>query len=62
MKALERIKAMKFIGVDGCKIGWFCTAINHKNDWEIGVSENIEKLWKTHKDAKGLPMEIVFSR
>jgi predicted RNase H-like nuclease len=42
---------MKYIGVDGCKIGWFYTVIDHENQWEIGVSENIEKLWETHKDA-----------
>jgi hypothetical protein len=51
MKAPERIKAMKFIGVDGCKIGWFYTAIDHENDWEVGVYENIEKLWETQKGA-----------
>jgi predicted RNase H-like nuclease len=49
---------MKFIGVDGCKIGWFYTAINHENDWEIGVSENIEKLWETHKDASLIFIDI----
>ena len=62
MKALKRIKAMKFIGVDGCKIGWFYTGITHEDDWEVGVSETIEKLWRTYKDAKGLPMEIFYSR
>lgn len=49
---------MKFIGVDGCKIGWFYTAINHENDWDIGVSENIEKLWETHKDASLILIDI----
>ena len=49
---------MKFVGVDGCKIGWFFTAINHENDWEIGVSENIEKLWKTHKNSSLILIDI----
>lgn len=49
---------MKFIGVDGCKTGWFYTAIDHENDWEIGVSENIEKLWETHKDASLIFIDI----
>jgi len=49
---------MKFIGVDGCKIGWFYTAINHENDWEIGVSENIEKLWQIHKDVSLILIDI----
>jgi predicted RNase H-like nuclease len=49
---------MKLIGVDGCKIGWFYTAINHENEWEIGVSENIEKFWKAHKDASLILIDI----
>jgi predicted RNase H-like nuclease len=49
---------MKYVGVDGCKIGWFYTVIDHKNAWEIGVSENIEKLWKTHKDASLILIDI----
>ena len=49
---------MKYIGVDGCKIGWFYTAIDHENQWEIGVSENIEKLWKAHKDASLILIDI----
>ncbi|MBU0987492.1 MAG: DUF429 domain-containing protein [Proteobacteria bacterium] len=49
---------MKYIGVDGCKIGWFYTVINHENEWEIGVSENIEKLWKVHKDASLILIDI----
>jgi predicted RNase H-like nuclease len=49
---------MKFIGVDGCKIGWFYTVINHKNHWEIGVSENIGKLWETHKDVSLILIDI----
>jgi predicted RNase H-like nuclease len=49
---------MKFIGVDGCKIGWFYTAITQENDWEIGVSEHIEKLWETHKDASLILVDI----
>jgi predicted RNase H-like nuclease len=49
---------MKYIGVDGCKIGWFYTVINHENEWKIGVSENIEKLWKTHKDASLILIDI----
>jgi predicted RNase H-like nuclease len=58
MKTPEKIKAMKFIGVDGCKIGWFYTAINHENDWEIGVFEHIEKLWEAHKDASLILIDI----
>lgn len=49
---------MKYVGVDGCKTGWFYTGINHEHEWEIGVSENIEKLWETHKDASLILIDI----
>lgn len=49
---------MKYIGVDGCKIGWFYTGMNHDNEWEIGASENIEKLWETHTDASLILIDI----
>ena len=49
---------MKYIGVDGCKIGWFYTAISHENVWEIGASENITKLWETLKDVSLILIDI----
>ena len=49
---------MKYIGVDGCKIGWFYTVIDNENKWEIGVSENVKKLWGTHKNASLILIDI----
>jgi predicted RNase H-like nuclease len=49
---------MKYIGVDGCKMGWFYIVIDHENQWEIGVCKNIEKLWEIHKDASLILIDI----
>lgn len=42
---------MKFIGIDGCKIGWFYTALDQSQQWEVGTFPNIKDLWKAHNDA-----------
>jgi O-6-methylguanine DNA methyltransferase len=35
---------MKFIGVDGCKAGWFYVSIDDGHTWEIGVLKNINDI------------------
>jgi hypothetical protein len=35
---------MKFIGVDGCKIGWFYTAIHHENVKLKGTLKNMPEI------------------
>ncbi len=44
----------KFIGVDGCKAGWFFVAIELGDDVEIGIFETIDNLWQTYSEAKWL--------
>jgi hypothetical protein len=36
--------AMKFVGADGCKIGWFYTAINHENVKLKGTLKNMPEI------------------
>ncbi len=38
---------MKFIGIDGCKAGWFYVGFDQKNDWQIGVFERIADFLNT---------------
>ena len=38
------LQVMKFIGVDGCKAGWFYVVIDGKQSWETGVLKNISEL------------------
>jgi predicted RNase H-like nuclease len=35
---------MKFIGIDGCKAGWFYVGFDDKNQWQIGVIKHIEQI------------------
>ncbi len=35
---------MKYIGVDGCKKGWFYVCLDDSDNWETGVSTDIQSL------------------
>lgn len=35
---------MKYIGIDGCKLGWFSVSINGNNDWAIDIYSDILSL------------------
>lgn len=43
---------MKFIGVDGCKIGWFFVGLNGNGGWEMGVVPRISKLSEAIKTCE----------
>jgi len=49
---------MKYIGIDGCKIGWFYTAIDFNSRWDIGTFPSIKDLWKAHNDATLILIDI----
>ena len=48
----------RYIGVDGCKAGWFFVAIGTGDDAEFGIFESIEKLFNTYSDAKSILIDI----
>lgn len=48
----------KYIGVDGCKRGWFCTALDENQQWEVGTFSSIKDLWKAHKNAALILIDI----
>jgi predicted RNase H-like nuclease len=35
---------MKFIGVDGCRLGWFYVMLNENESWEVGVFKHIKEI------------------
>ncbi len=35
---------MQYIGVDGCKFGWFYVALDNESGWKVGVVDNINEL------------------
>jgi len=48
----------KYLGVDGCKAGWFFVAIGPGDDLEIGIFETIENLWRTYSESKWILIDI----
>jgi predicted RNase H-like nuclease len=60
----------QFVGVDGCKAGWFVVAIGPAKETGIGIFETFEKLWRTYSEARwilidipiGLPSQEIRSR
>lgn len=42
---------MKYIGVDGCRAGWFAIALNG-DSFEFQVFKCIEELWEKYQDAR----------
>ena len=43
---------MKFIGVDGCKIGWFFVGLNGNGGWDMGVVPGISRLSEAIKASE----------
>ncbi|MCF7878940.1 MAG: DUF429 domain-containing protein [Candidatus Omnitrophica bacterium] len=42
---------MKYVGIDGCKKGWFAVTVEGSDQsYEVKVFENIKKLWEHYKN------------
>jgi predicted RNase H-like nuclease len=39
----------KYIGVDGCRAGWFYVSINRYGEFDSGVFKTLPELWQAHK-------------
>lgn len=39
----------KYIGVDGCKAGWFCVGISSYGECDFGVFKTLPELWQANK-------------
>ncbi|MGD2016152.1 MAG: DUF429 domain-containing protein [Desulfobacterales bacterium] len=52
------MKSPEYIGIDGCKAGWFFVAIGQDNAFELGICETIEKLWQRYSSAKWILIDI----
>jgi len=48
----------KYIGVDGCKAGWFFVAIGPGDELELGIFATIEKLWQTYSESQWILIDI----
>jgi predicted RNase H-like nuclease len=49
---------MKFIGVDGCKIGWFFVSLDDNEGWNIGVLSKIAELSELITESELILVDI----
>lgn len=47
-----------FVGVDGCKKGWFAVKLTDGLEWEVKVFEDINALWAEFHDAAVILIDI----
>ena len=47
-----------FVGVDGCKGGWFAVALSALGEPAFGVFADIEKLWDEYREADVILIDI----
>ena len=40
----NRMNKLRYIGVDGCRAGWFFVGIGPGDDWDFGLLENLNSL------------------
>ena len=48
----------RYIGVDGCKAGWFAVSINADNTWEYEIHKTIRALWDAATGARVILIDI----
>ena len=48
----------RFVGVDGCKAGWFAVVIDADGGFDSSIFEDIGALWNAHRDASAILIDI----
>ena len=49
---------MSFVGVDGCKKGWFAVTLTGEDKWQTGVFKDIRGVWEEFKGVKAILVDI----
>ena len=49
---------MDVVGIDGCKEGWFCVALQRMHLWNLDVFPNITAAWQALQAAKLILIDI----
>jgi len=52
------MKYQKYIGVDGCKAGWFYVGINSQDECDFGVFKTLGDLWQANKEDTLILVDI----
>ena len=47
-----------FVGIDGCRAGWFTVTLFDEARWELKVFSNIQETWDSLSDAKFVLIDI----
>lgn len=47
-----------FVGIDGCKAGWFAVTLFASHTWQLAVFDTIHKLWDSLSQAESLLIDI----
>lgn len=49
---------MIYVGVDGCKAGWFSVMLSDNNYWGIDIFPDIKALWDNYRDSSLILLDI----
>lgn len=49
---------MMFVGVDGCRAGWFAVALGEDDDWDMDVFPDMSGLWDELSDSCLILLDI----
>lgn len=47
-----------YVGVDGCKGGWFAVALTDDGDWDVAVFPNMASLWEKFRGAALILIDV----
>lgn len=49
---------MHYVGIDGCKAGWFAVGLHPAGSWELDIFANIDLLWGKYSGSQLLLIDI----
>jgi predicted RNase H-like nuclease len=47
-----------YIGIDGCRAGWFVVSLDDKDEFKIDIFSNIHALWDTYPSSSSILIDI----
>ena len=47
-----------FIGVDGCRAGWFAIGLETGGNWQVDIFPDVSRLWDHHRQAALILIDI----
>ena len=47
-----------FVGVDGCRAGWFAIGLAAQDSWQVNIFPDVSNLWEHHRQASLILIDI----